>query len=228
MKELEFDGQGYFASRLPHDPRRERTWSYLTRYLSRFVPPDAAVLELGAGYCYFINNLSAARRVAVDVGADLPRFAGQGVEARQQDALAFLDSAEPGSFDFVFASNFLEHFEWPALDRLAAGIHKVLRPGGFLGLVQPNFRLAPGRYFDDYTHRTIFTDVSLSDWLCSRGFELVTVVPRFLPLTVKSRLGGLSFLLPLYLRLPWRPLAGQMFVLARRPPAGPGSEERRP
>ena len=122
MKELEFDGQGYFASRLPHDPRRERTWSYLTRYLSRFVPPDAAVLELGAGYCYFINNLSAARRVAVDVGADLPRFAGQGVEARQQDALAFLDSAEPGSFDFVFASNFLEHFEWPALDRLAAGI----------------------------------------------------------------------------------------------------------
>ena len=98
--------------------------------------------------------------------------------------------------------------------------------GGLFGLVQPNFRLAPGRYFDDYTHRTIFTDVSLTDWLSASGFEIAASVPRFLPLTVKSRLGALTFLVPLYLRSPWRPFAGQMFVLARRPgdgvPEAPG------
>ena len=42
-------------------------------------------------------------------------------------------------------------------------------------------------------------------------------MPRFLPLTVKSRMGGLTFLVPFYLRSPWRPMAGQMFVLAERP-----------
>ena len=49
---------------------------------------------------------------------------------------------------------------------------------------------------------------------------MVECVPRFLPLTVKSRAGGLTFLVPFYLRSPWRPFAGQMFVLAERPRAG--------
>ena len=120
-------------------------------------------------------------------------------------------------FDLVFASNFLEHFDWPVLEGLVAEILRVLRPGGRLMLVQPNFRLQPGRYFDDYTHRAIFTDVSLSDWLAASGFQVKQVVPKFLPLTVKSRFGGLSFLMPLYLRSPWRPLAGQMLVVAERP-----------
>ena len=207
----------YFATRLSHDPRRERVWKYLTSYLAKFIPPEATVLELGAGYCYFINAVPAARRVAVDLAHDIRRWAGPGVEAHQQDALAYVESVPPASVDFAFASNFLEHLEWPVLDRLADALLVALRPGAAFGLIQPNFRLAPGRYFDDYTHRTVFTDTSLVDWLMSRGFEVVEVVPRFLPLTVKSRFGALSFLIPIYLRLPWHPFAGQMFVLARRP-----------
>jgi len=212
----------YHASRLPPDPRREQLWVYLTRYLSRFVPAGSAVLELGAGYCYFVNAIPAARKVAVDVMPELSRWAAPSVEARCEDATAFLEQAEPESFDFVLASNFLEHFDWATLDRVGAGIRRVLRPGGRLALIQPNYRIATRRYFDDYTHRTVFTDVSLPDWLCAQGLEVITVVPRFLPLTVKSRLGALTFLVPLYLRLPWRPLAGQMFVLAARPGGRPG------
>jgi hypothetical protein len=92
----------------------------------------------------------------------------------------------------------------------------VLAPRGRLSLVQPNFRVAPHVYFDDYTHRTVFSDVSLCDWLRASGFRVVECVPRFMPFTVKSRLGGLTFLVPLYLRSPWRPFAGQMFVVAER------------
>jgi len=218
----------YYGSRLPPDPRRERLWSHLTTYLSRFVPADAAVLELGAGYCYFVNRVHGSRKVAVDVVPDVERWAQPPVEARCEDAISYLEQAAPQSFDFVFASNFLEHFEWPALERLAAGLRRVLRPGGRVALIQPNYRLAPGRYFDDYTHRTIFTDVSLADWLQAQGFDVIAVVPRFLPLTVKSRLGALTFLVPLYLRLPWRPLAGQMFVLARWPGTDSGRGDRTP
>jgi SAM-dependent methyltransferase len=207
----------YHATRFRPDPRRARLWAHLTRYLSRYVPADAAVLELGAGYCHFINDVPARRRVAVDLGDLVAAAAAPGVEAVTADARAYLASAPAVSFDFVFASNFLEHFDWPDLDRMAGDVHRILRPGGRLALLQPNFRLQPGRYFDDYTHRAIFTDVSLCDWLESAGFRIVECVPRFLPLTVKSRAGGLTFLVPLYLRLPWRPLAGQMFVLAERP-----------
>ena len=207
----------YFNTRFPPDPRRGRLWRHLTSYLSRFVPAQASVLELGAGYCYFINEVPAARRVAVDVSPEIQRWSIVGVETHVCDAVTFLRQAGSEQFDFVLASNFFEHFDWPALNEMLPLIRSVLRPGGRLAVIQPNFRLVPGRYFDDYTHRAIFTDVALNDWLQSADFIIALSVPRFLPLTVKSRLGALSFLVPLYLRLPWRPLAGQMFVLAERP-----------
>jgi hypothetical protein len=37
-----------------------------------------------------------------------------------------------------------------------------------------------------------------------------------LPMTLKSRLSSGHKLVPLYLRLPWRPLAGQMLLIARK------------
>lgn len=206
----------YFATRFAPDPRREAVWRHMTRYLQRYVPPGAVVLELGAGYCQFINAVQARRRVAVDVSDELRVRAGPGVEAVVSDALSYLRTSSAATFDIVFASNFLEHLEWDVLEPLIVEIRRVLVPQGRIALVQPNFRLAPGRYFDDYTHRTVFTDVSLCDWLEASGFRIVRCVPRFMPLTLKSRLGLLSALVPAYLRLPWRPFAGQMFVLAER------------
>jgi SAM-dependent methyltransferase len=211
----------YFATRFRPDPRRARLWKHLTGYLARYVPAGAAVLELGAGYCYFINQIHGSRRVAVDLGRQVTASAAAGVEAVNADVRAYLATVPDASVDFVFASNFLEHFDWPDLELIGRHVLRVLKPGGRFAVMQPNFRLDPGRYFDDYTHRTVFTDVSLTDWLESLGFRVAECVPRFLPLTVKSRAGGLAFLVPFYLRLPWRPFAGQMFVLAERPPAGP-------
>jgi SAM-dependent methyltransferase len=207
----------YFRTRLTHDPRRAKVWRHLTSYLARDVPAGASVLELGAGYCHFINEVPAARRVAVDISPDVLQWKGDDVEGHAGDAISFLRDTPPNQFDFILASNFFEHFEWPALNEMVALILRVLKPGGRLAVIQPNFRLVPRRYFDDYTHRAIFTDVALNDWLRSAGFHVVRSIPRFLPFTLKSPLRGLSFLMPLYLRLPWRPLAGQMFVLAERP-----------
>ena len=108
----------YFATRLRHDPRREGVWRHLTRYLQPFVRADAAVLELGAGYCYFINNVAASRRVAVDLSPSMLDWKRENVEGVVGDALEYLRSAGPGQFDFILASNFFEHFEWTALDAM--------------------------------------------------------------------------------------------------------------
>jgi SAM-dependent methyltransferase len=123
------------------------------------------------------------------------------------------------SFDVVFASNLLEHLDRPAATALLAEAHRVLRPTGRLILVQPNFRLNPGGYFDDFTHVAIYTDRSLQDYLVSEGWTVEHAEPRFLPLTMKSRASGLTFLVPFYLRSPVRPLAGQMLVVASPSPA---------
>ena len=78
------------------------------------------------------------------------------------------------------------------------------------------FPHASAEYFHDYTHRTIFTDRSLGDFLAASGYPIEHVQPRFLPLTMKSRLSFGHAPAPFYLRLPYRPLAGQMLVSAAR------------
>jgi len=206
----------YLRTRLPPDRRRELLWVHLTAYLQRFISPDASVLEIGAGYCQFINRVRAKRRVAIDIAPEILVWAAPGVEVLAMDVTDYLRGATPRQFDFILASNFLEHFDWPELDVMIELITQTLAPGGRLALIQPNFRLASRNYFDDYTHRTVFSDVSLVDWLESRDLHVVRTEARFLPLTVKGRIGNFAALVPLYLRLPWRPFAGQMFVLAER------------
>ena len=88
-----------------------------------------------------------------------------------------LTELDDATFDVVFASNLLEHLERSQSDRLLAEAMRVLRPGGRLILLQPNFRLQPGRYFDDYTHVAIFTDDSLADYLIASGWQVSTSRP---------------------------------------------------
>ena len=211
------DVSKYFSTRLAFDPVRATVWGHVTAYLQQWIPAGASVLDLACGYGDFVASVkTTGRRVGLDHNPQLPDFLPDDVESVVGDATDL--SGFPGAtFQVVFASNFLEHLDHESVDRCLAEVHRVLSPGGRIVLVQPNFRLAPKTYFDDYTHRTIFTDRSLSDLLVARGFELVHVEPRFLPMTMKSRLRGGSRLVPLYLKLPVRPLAGQMLHIAQRP-----------
>jgi SAM-dependent methyltransferase len=176
------------------------------------------VLDLGAGYCSFVNHVRATERHALDKAASFAAHAGPGVTTHV-GSCDDLSAFGPGRFDAVFASNLLEHLEWPVIERTLDEVRRALKPEGRLLLVQPNFRYCARQYFDDYTHRTIFTHVGLADLLRSRGFAPERVEPRFLPFSFKSRAPKWEFLVALYLRLPVRPLARQMLVVAR-PAAG--------
>jgi SAM-dependent methyltransferase len=210
--------RAYLASRFQPDPRREVVWRHIVRYLSRWWNASAAVLDVGAGYCSFINHVEAGRRVAVDIHEELGQHAVPGVDCLQASATD-MRALEDETFDVVFASNLLEHLSREDIRLALTEFRRVLRPGGHVILVQPNFRLRPGEYYDDYTHLTPLSDRSLADLLTVAGLLPVEVRARFLPLTIRSRGSWLSFLVPIYLRSPIRPLAGQMLVVGQRPVA---------
>lgn len=205
----------YFETRFVEDGRRLKSWSYLCSYFQNLVNRDDTILEIGAGYCYFINGIESSRKIAVDLFPDLPEFADNSVESHVADATK-MEFLEDSSVDTVFASNFLEHLDWKQLETLIDELLRVLKPNGRVMIMQPNFKHSYKQYFDDYTHRTIFTDQSIRDWFASHGFSTEISRPKFLPLTVKSSMGGLNFLIPLYLKSPWKPKSGQMFFVFRR------------
>ena len=207
--------EGYFASRLPYDPAREVLWRVLCAYLEKDFPKDAAVLELGGGYCHFINNVKASQKHVVDLFPALAANAGPGVTAHIQSCTN-LDIFPEGSFDAVFASNLFEHLTRDELNDTLASTWGVLRENGKLLIIQPNFKYCYRSYFDDYTHVQIFTEASLQDLLAASGFHPEKVVARFLPFSLKSSGPKWPWLLRLYLALPFRPFAGQMYIVARK------------
>lgn len=210
------DRPGYFGTRFTRNEQRGVVWQHICQYLQTWVPTDADVLELGAGWCDFSNAVTARSVTAMDIDEVVMQAAKSGVTAVVGDCTD-LSRFPDGSFDRVVASNLLEHLERPMAEKMLAEAARVLRPGGRLVLIQPNFRLNPNEYFDDYTHVAIYTDRSLRDFLGASGWDVQHVAARFLPLSMKSKGSGLTFLVPWYLRSPIKPFAGQMLVVAGRP-----------
>jgi len=207
----------YHGSRLTQDQRRASTWRALWRFHFRqHIRPEHTVLDLGSGYADFINAVSAARRIAVDIWPGLADHVAPDVQAiivPVTDLSAIADQ----SVDYAFASNLFEHLTQEELVTVLAQLRRKLRPGGQLGILQPNYRYAFREYWDDYTHRTAYSHISLPDLLRANDWTVTAIVPRFLPLTIKSRLPTWDWLIGLYLRLPFKPMGKQMFVSASPP-----------
>jgi SAM-dependent methyltransferase len=205
----------YHGSRLTHDERRAATWRALWRHYFRHrISSDATVLDLGAGYGDFINSVSAAKRIALDSWPGLAQHVAPGVETIIGQ-VTDLDTIADGSVDFAFASNLFEHLTQGELILVLDQLSRKLRSGGQLSILQPNYRYAYREYFDDYTHRTPYSHIGLADLLQAQGWTVTEVVPRFLPLTIKSRLPTWDWLIGAYLRSPFKPMGKQMLISAR-------------
>lgn len=206
---------GYHDSRLVLDARRDTVWQALWLYYFRkIVPADGCVLDLGCGYGEFINNVTARRRIGLDVWEGIRAHLAPGVEP-VVSSVTDMSAIEDNSVDFAFASNLFEHIPQEALVAVLAQLRAKLTERGTLTMLQPNYRYAFREYFDDYTHVAIYSHISLADFLVANGWEVIEVKPRFLPLTVKSRLPVSQWLIRLYLALPFKPMGKQMLLTAR-------------
>jgi SAM-dependent methyltransferase len=196
---------------------RQAVWTEIAGYVYRRMGAPARVLDPGAGRCEFINAIPAAERWVVDV-LGCEEFRGPGVKAVPG---SILDVELPlGRFDGVFVSNLLEHL--PAQDTVGAvlaRLREAMEPGGTLAVLGPNFRYCAGEYFDCADHTLALTHVAVAEHLHAAGFDITTVVSRFLPYSFRGALPASPLLTRIYLRFPplWRVLGKQFLVLAAKP-----------
>jgi SAM-dependent methyltransferase len=187
-------------------------------FLQKFIEPSAAVLDLGAGTCEFINNIRAARKFAVDLNPDTEKFAAEGVQVIRPYAGGPLELAD-STLDVVFASNFFEHLpsRQYILDMLSE-IRRILVPDGKLIIVQPNIKYLYQQYWDYFDHQIALSEESMREALVTTGFQIEILKARFLPYTFRSRFPKAKFLVKAYLGLPvFHHIFGkQMFIVARK------------
>ena len=206
---------GYHASRLTEDPRRGEVWRALWRYFfSHRIGKDDCVLDLGAGYGDFINNVEARRRIAVDAWDGMRKHLAPGVEAIVGPVQQLDADRRRRSRLCIRVEPVRAYYAARSRGR-AFGTEAQTVVARALTILQPNYRYAYREYFDDYTHISIYSHISLPDFLRANGWEVLDVQPRFLPLTVKSRLPTWPLLVAAYLRSPFKPMGKQMLVVAR-------------
>lgn len=195
---------------------RQKMWQVLCKdFFQRYVPAHSSVMEIGAGYCEFINNIDARSKIAVDLNPDTQRLAGSDVKVVISSSTD-LSAIDTGSIDIVFASNFFEHLTRADIILTMREVARVLGTDGRFLILQPNFRFCYRDYWMFFDHITPLDDRSLTEALETNGFRVIHTIARFLPYTATGWLFKSIPLLRAYLRLPigWRIFGAQAFIVA--------------
>ena len=204
------------------EARRKEVWETLVRYFfRRWLDPSNVVLDLGAGYCEFINSIRAKQKFALDLNPATVDRAAADVRVLPQDVTETWN-VHSQSVDVLFTSNFFEHLA--SKDQLIHCLretNRILKPGGRFIALGPNIRFAYREYWDFFDHYLPLSDRSLAEALRINGFEIEQIISRFLPYTMKGAPSH-PLLVRLYLALPvlWRIFGKQFLVVACKPRIG--------
>ena len=119
----------------------------------------------------------------------------------------------------ALASNVFEHLaDRHELFECLEGCWRVLKPGGKMIIMQPNYAAVKEKFYDFADHSLPLTEKGMAEALESNGFTIVYSKARFIPYTTKSRYPRSPFLVRVYLRIPlahWI-FGGQMFFVATK------------
>lgn len=200
---------------------RAKLWAVLcNNFFQKYVPENSVVLDVGAGYCEFINNIKSSRKIALDMNPDINIFAQKDIEvvlSRSTD----MQQIEDSSIDVVFTSNFFEHLSKEDIVKTVKEIYRVLKDQGRFLILQPNIRYCFKDYWIFFDHITPLDDRSLSEVLELNGFQIEENIPRFLPYSTKAKIPKSIYLLKIYLKIPilQKIFGKQAFIFAIKQPA---------
>ena len=134
------------------------------------------LLEVGCGRGEFLNFF---QKLGLDChgldrsGETVAILAKNGISVQSCDVEQSKLPYDDGTFDIIYNKSLLEHLRDP--DIFLREARRVLKPGGLLLCLVPDWESNYKIYFDDFTHRTPFTDITLRDIFKLCDFERISV-----------------------------------------------------
>jgi SAM-dependent methyltransferase len=188
-------------------------WKIIAEFIHTRLGSPNVILDPAAGDCEFINQVPGKERWAVDMGEHTAAAAETGIKVITGNNLTV--ELPENYFDGVFVSNFLEHLHTQEeVASFLERMHKILKPGGRIAIIGPNFRYCFKNYFDFADHSVILTELGLAEHLYGAGFKVKEIHSKFLPLSFRGKIPVTEFLVKLYFKIPfaWR-IMGKQFLL---------------
>jgi SAM-dependent methyltransferase len=191
---------------------RQRVWDVIADDIHRVMGRPKVVLDVAGGTGEFINAVPAQERWLID----WVNYPGEIDPAVKVVVGNILEAELPeGHFDGVFVSNFLEHLlTQDSVAEVLGKLRQLVRPGGVVVIMGPNFRYCSKVYFDCADHTLALTHVSVEEHLHAAGFDKVEVRPKYLPYSFRGLLPPSPKLTRAYLKLrPFHAILGKQFLL---------------
>ena len=144
----------------------------LIEYLSkRFdLQGNMKLLELGCGRCEFLFEFQNYGFECKGLDRDISSVQNEyNLEVKQCDLANDIYPYDNESFDVVYHKSVLEHMYNP--ENLMRETIRVLKPGGKLIILTPDWHTQWKNFFEDFTHSRPYNVMALSDLLKIYGFN---------------------------------------------------------
>ncbi|MDA9696733.1 class I SAM-dependent methyltransferase [Candidatus Pelagibacter sp.] len=132
------------------------------------------ILELGCGRGEFLNEfVKCGLEVhGVDISDYSEKFFTQ-LNFKKIDMENEKLPYQDNYFDFIYSKSFIEHFYYP--EKIFKEAYRVLKPGGMIITLTPEWKYIYKSFYEDFTHRVPFTKVSLKDIHSMNNFNSINV-----------------------------------------------------
>tara|TARA_B100000953_G_C18028458_1_gene422427 strand:+ start:394 stop:1062 length:669 start_codon:yes stop_codon:yes gene_type:complete len=149
------------------------------------ITENKTLLEPGCGRCDHLHHFKNLKLnvLGMDVSNEVFNYS-KDIDIKicnlEEENMPYDDN----SIDIIYSKSFIEHLSKP--DNFLKESYRVLKPGGLLLTLVPDWESNYKTYFDDYTHKTPFTIVSLGDAYKIHGFININAIKfRQLPIVWK-------------------------------------------
>ncbi len=162
----------YNKSSKPLTDYPKKMINYLIKRLN--LEKNKKVLELGCGRGEFLNefNLFGLDAYGVDMSDYCKKFFPS-LKFKKVDLEKEQLPFDDNFFDVIYSKSIIEHFYYP--DKIFEEAYRVLKPGGIIITLTPEWKYIYKSFYDDHTHRVPFTKSSLSDIHKMHNFKQIHV-----------------------------------------------------
>lgn len=147
------------------------------------------ILDIGCGdgkFLFFLQQHGYTGIEGLELSAQQADEARKHVEYKihvSEDTVAFLE-VHPSTYQMITMNDVLEHIPKRETVSLLVAVLGALQPGGNIVINVPQVSGLTSIFcrYNDFTHETIFTEMSLKQVLSSAGFTDIRFIPQKWPL----------------------------------------------
>ena len=155
-----------FSSRENENTRLFENINKALKFLNKkLIEPGTRLLDLGSGNGSFYEYCLSKKIICdkLDGAFDNINFEDSKLNLKQD------------TYDFVYINSVIEHLNDPK--NILIEIKKVLKVGGVLIIITPNFKYAYKNFYDDPTHLRAYSHVSIYKLLQIFEFKNIEILP---------------------------------------------------